>query len=46
MSCSEAKRKIMEGAIKVNGKKINFDDELQIKTGDLIKVGNREHVVN
>jgi len=44
-SKSEARRKISEGAVKVNDKKIiNWQDGVEIKSGDIIQVGKRKFV--
>ena len=43
ISFSEAKRLIKLGAVSVNDKKIdNWNDPLEVKIGDTIKVGRKE----
>ena len=40
LSVSEARRKIAEHAVKVNGAVV-ISDELQLRDGDIVQIGNR-----
>lgn len=44
VSKSEARRKIEEGAVRVNDKKItNWDEKIDLKSGDFVQVGKRKY---
>lgn len=46
ISVSEANRKIKEGAVFLNNiKVINFEDELQVNTGDNLRLGKKDLTV-
>lgn len=39
ISVSQAKRLIMQGAVKLNNQPVNWSDDLQVKDGDLLACG-------
>jgi len=46
ISCSEARRKIVEGAVFLNNSKIqDFSAELQVNPGDMLRVGRKEEML-
>ena len=46
LSCSEARRKIIEGAASFNGQTIrDMNLELQVSPGDVLKLGRKEQIV-
>jgi ribosomal protein S4 len=46
ISVSEARRKIVEGAVRVNSQKIDdVSSELQLNAGDIVTICRRNHVI-
>ena len=45
VSMSQGRRAVAMGAVKINDKPVSLEDDIEIKAGDVVKVGARISVV-